>query len=182
MRIIGGRYKGLRVQVPKVGDIRPTTDRAREALLNILSHRFEIEGSRVLDLFGGSGIVSMEFVSRGATSAICIEKNNRVAKAIQNEVNRLKIDGVAVLPHDALAYIKKIEEPFDFIFADPPYALPIVSDLPNTILEANILKPKGIFILEHEANVLTPDKFLLERRYYGQSVFSIYSSSRSENL
>lgn len=175
MRIVGGTYKGLRVGMPKAGTIRPTTDRSREALFNILSHRFDIEGTRVLDLFGGSGIISMEFASRGAEEVICVEKNRKVALSIITELDRLGIEGVKVKTADALRFIRNSTDSYDFIFADPPYHLPVVAGLPDLIMKSKLLKSSGIFILEHESNVQPSDHMLLERRAYGQSVFSIYS-------
>jgi len=180
MRIVGGQYKGLRVQMPKAGTIRPTTDRAREGLFNILSHRYEIEGARVLDLFGGSGIVSMEFASRGAEKVICVEKDRRVSNAIIQELKRLNIPEVKIRTGDAKKFIERCDEKFDIVFADPPYHLPFVANLPETVLKSGILKPNGTFILEHEANVTPSQSNLTDKRNYGQSVFSFYSPGESE--
>jgi len=175
MRIVGGQYKGLRVQMPKAGTIRPTTDRAREGLFNILSHRYEIEGACVLDLFGGSGIVSMEFASRDAANVTCVEKDRRVCLAIMNELKRLNIPDVIVKTADALKFLERSKEQFDIVFADPPYHLPLVNTLPEVIGQSGILKANGIFILEHEANVVPSPANMIEQRSYGQSVFSFYS-------
>lgn len=175
MRIVGGQYKGLRVQMPKAVTIRPTTDRAREGLFNILSHRYVIEGANVLDLFGGSGIVSMEFASRHAANIACVEKDRRVSTAIMNELKRLNISDVIVKTAEALKFLERCNEQFDIIFADPPYHLPLVSSLSEKIRQAGILKENGIFILEHEANVVPSPTNMIEQRNYGQSVFSFYS-------
>lgn len=181
MRIIAGRYKGLTIPLPKGGDIRPTTDRAKEALFSILTNRYDFEAIGVLDLFAGSGNVSFEFASRGCPSVLSIEKNKRVAKQAQQFATDKGIDEVRFSSSDVFSYIKRCDTAFDIIFADPPYHLNNIVTLPEIIHENNLLKSGGILIVEHESKLQWENPFLIESRPYGQSVFSLFQFDVSLN-
>lgn len=174
MRIISGKYRGLIVPMPAHGNIRPTTDRAREALFNILSHSTDLSSCRVLDLFAGSGAVSVEFASRGAAEVVCVEKNPATFRDIHNFLKLKSIEEVRPIRADAIQYLKTTKEQFDLIFADPPYADSSVSALPQLILESDALRDGGIFILEHESKLIPEHPAKYETRNYGQSVFSFF--------
>ncbi len=174
MRIIAGQYKGLTIPLPKGGDIRPTTDRAKEALFSILIHRYDFTDISVLDLFAGSGNVGFEFASRGCPSVISVEKNKRVSKQAQTFANDKGISEVHFTSSDVFGYLKRCDTAFDIIFADPPYHLPTITSLPEIIQDRKLLKPGGLLIVEHESKLQWNNPFLVESRTYGQSVFSMF--------
>jgi len=176
MRIISGKYRGLQIPMPSKGQIRPTTDRSREALFNILVHRYDFEDIQVLDLFGGSGAVAIEFSSRGALNVDCVEMNARVVGSLKAFISKSNIDAVNVLQADAFKYINSSPKRYDLIFADPPYHLAKVPQIPALVIESPLLEPRGVFILEHEKGIQFPETAIpFEQRAYGQSVFSFFS-------
>ncbi|MCB9245782.1 MAG: 16S rRNA (guanine(966)-N(2))-methyltransferase RsmD [Flavobacteriales bacterium] len=175
MRIVSGKYKGLNIPLPPYGAIRPTTDRAREALFNILTHTEGIQMDRVLDLYAGSGAMSVEFASRGASSVICVEKNPRIFTSLRNFFRQKDIREITPIRDDVVHFLKMNTLAHDLVFADPPYADPTVSGLPDLVLGSQSLAEHGVFILEHESRLTLPDhpaKF--DTRTYGQSVFTFY--------
>lgn len=175
MRIVAGKYKGLQVPLPKVGDIRPTTDRAKESLFNILIHKLDLPSLKVLDLFCGSGNMSIEFASRGCLSVTGVELSSQVVKQVQNLITQREIENVEIVKADVFRFIVKSTEKYDIIFADPPYALAYIKDLPENIFEANLLSPDGLLIIEHASQLSWNHPSWLESRNYGQSVFSFFS-------
>lgn len=178
MRIIGGKYGGRVLRPPAGLPVRPTTDRAKEALFNILGLRFGIEGGEVLDLFAGTGNVSFEFASRGAASVTSVDQSHKAVVFINDTYKLLGYQGGHALKSDAFSYLRKCTGRFDFIFADPPYALPSLSELPGLVLARQLLKEDGIFILEHARQTTLPPEGLFDRREYGQSVFSFYRGKK----
>ena len=177
MRIIGGKFGGLVIQAPKGLPARPTTDRAREALFNILENRYDLESKRVLDLFAGTGGVGIEFYSRWASYIQWVETDRKSVAFIQSIAQKWDKENLKVKQTDVFKFIKSenIEEPFDFIFADPPYAINTYPELISNIKNNNYLKPGGLIILEHLSNKPMPSENKLETRVYGQSAFSFYS-------
>jgi 16S rRNA (guanine(966)-N(2))-methyltransferase RsmD len=171
MRITGGTLKGQMLKGGFAAHVRPTTDFVREALMNYLSHRHEIPGADVLDLFSGSGIMALEFLSRGAGSVISVDKdtkNIRYQQEIQKEKN---LTAWQVVRADVFKFLEGNEPAFDIIFADPPYDLPSLVRLPELALLR--LKPNGVFILEHSPGMVftTPPS---EIRKYGSSAIGIF--------
>lgn len=176
MRIIGGKYGGLRINPPaQMPYTRPTTDRAKEGLFNILENAITLEGAKTLDLFGGTGCISYELASRGATDLTIVEKDAKQAAFIQNTAKKLGISALRLLRMDVFKYIAHCNEKFDFIFAGPPYALQNIDDLPVLILNNGLLNEGGWFVLEH-----TPDHHyedlpgFYRKRNYGTTIFSIF--------
>ena len=164
--------------MPEPGKIpaRPTTDRARESLFNILTVRYSLEDAVVLDLFAGTGAVGAEFVSRGAAKLVAIEQDAKSAMFIKMLFKKLHFEGAEVIEADVFKIIQKLEkESFDFVFADPPYNLPQIVSLPTIIKESGLLKAGGLFVLEHGKNSVLPSENQIDQREYGQSVFSFYS-------
>jgi 16S rRNA (guanine(966)-N(2))-methyltransferase RsmD len=175
MRVIAGTLKGRHFEPPSGLGIRPTTDKAREALFNILMHRYELEGIKVLDLFAGSGGVSLEFISRGAEFVQIIEKNRKVVSYLFELFNKYNINNVHILQYDALQFIYETNDKFDLVFLDPPYSRSDKETIISKILNKDILINNGIIILEHPAlenykNV----EYFLETRIYGTSAFSFF--------
>ncbi|MBO7640153.1 MAG: RsmD family RNA methyltransferase [Bacteroidales bacterium] len=177
MRIIGGRLKGKFIDPPAGFKARPTTDFAREALFDILDNAYEFDDLKVLDLFGGTGAVSYEFISRGAGHVWTVEMNPVHASFISRMARQLGIaDQVTVVRHNVFEFLPLCQEKFDLVFADPPYALEGLETLPDKVLSLDILHPEGWFILEHgdEHSFTTHPHFLKERKY-GRVHFTFFS-------
>ncbi|MBQ9408469.1 MAG: 16S rRNA (guanine(966)-N(2))-methyltransferase RsmD, partial [Clostridia bacterium] len=154
MRIIGGEARGRRLVAPEGTDTRPTADKTRESLFNILMR--DVPEARVLDLFGGTGALALEAMSRGATSAVICDVSISALKAIQANVRSVMKDrsGVRVIKADYRAALKSLAgEAFDLIFLDPPYRLKEAYAISaQLILEHSLLAPGGILIAERSGD------------------------------
>jgi len=176
MRIISGLYGVRRIKPPQeMPHTRPTTDIAKEGLFNIIQNNLEISSLKTLDLFGGTGCISYELASRGATDLTIVEKDSVMHQFIRTTSESLGIKGLRLVKMDVFAFIESCSEQFDFIFAGPPYALGTIDELPRQIIAKKLLTPKGWFVLEH-----TPrndykkfDSYKTERQY-GTTIFSIF--------
>ncbi|MBQ5818612.1 MAG: RsmD family RNA methyltransferase [Bacteroides sp.] len=176
MRVISGIYKRRRFDVPHSFKARPTTDFAKENLFNVLSNQIDFEeGVYALDLFAGTGSISIELVSRGCEQVISVEKDRDHYAFICKIMKEVKTDRCIPIRGDVFKYIAGCREKFDFIFADPPYELPNLETLPDLIFEKELLKEGGIFVLEHgkKNNFEAHPKFV-ERRAYGSVNFSFF--------
>lgn len=175
MRIIGGTLKRRALKSPKGDQTRPTTDRVRESLFNILEARFDIEGSRVLDLFAGTGALGLEALSRGAAKASFVESQPTIVRVLKENVKAFGLQKQArVVGMDVFKWLKNTQhEAFDLIFADPPYDL---LELPSLIdFSATLLAPDGWFVLEHDArHNFDEHERLLQSRAYGRTLISIF--------
>lgn len=176
MRIITGKYGGRKINPPsKMPYTRPTTDVAKEGLFNIIENNISIEGLKTLDIFGGTGSISYELASRGASELTIIEKDPKMYEFIQKSIADLKIENCNVIKMDVFRFLETTNETYDFIFAGPPYALKNIDDLPVIIREKKLLKPKGWFILEHTpANNYEKYPLFKSARNYGTTIFSIF--------
>ena len=148
MRVISGIYKRRRFDVPHTFKARPTTDFAKENLFNVLSNYFDFEEDnvRALDLFAGTGSISIELVSRGCQQVISVEKDRDHYAFICKIMQEVKTDKCIPVRGDVFKYIKGGREQFDFIFADPPYELPGLETLPDLVFENNMLAEGGLFV------------------------------------
>ena len=179
MRIISGQYKGHRFSVRKNFPSRPTTDFAKENIFNVLGNYFDVEGIRVLDLFAGTGSISFEFASRGANVDL-IEKDFKSIAFIKKNIAALKITSINAMIGDVFRLVPKINSGYDIVFADPPYQLNNISDLPELIFENKLLNPSGWFILEHSGKyTFNAHKNFKELRKYGSVHFSIFTKENS---
>jgi 16S rRNA (guanine(966)-N(2))-methyltransferase RsmD len=175
MRIISGKFKGRRISAPSNITARPTTDFAKEGLFNILNNRIDFEGIDVLDLFAGTGGISIEFVSRDCKSVISIEQNDRHCAFIRKICTELKINNLSLLKTDVFKFVASCHTQFDMIFADPPYELENIEQIPNLIFGKNLLKPDGLFVLEHSAkNKFDNHPRFVDHRHYGNVNFSFF--------
>lgn len=186
MRIVSGKYGKRRFQLPANFKGRPTTDMAKEGLFNILSHRFDLEGLRVLDLFAGTGSIGFEFLSRGAAKVDAIEKDYHHVAFIKSVQKELGDSNYQIIKKDVLHFLKEITdagglaEKYDLIFADPPYHLRELPELPSRILGSNILAPKGLLIVEHPRDVsFEREEKFLEVRSYGSVHFSFFDQNNN---
>lgn len=176
MRIIGGTLKGRRFDPPPGLGIRPTTDRARESLFNILAHRFTIEDAAVLDAFAGSGAVTLEFLSRGAAHVTALEANRNTAAYFKQLLAEWGLANCRVMNTTAEKYLAETTDAYDYIFLDPPYALPQKFSLIDTILSRQLLRPDGQAVLEHPAHEQYDQHTgFTERRDYGLAAFSFFA-------
>ncbi|NDV57133.1 16S rRNA (guanine(966)-N(2))-methyltransferase RsmD [Bacteroides sp. 519] len=176
MRIIGGIYKRRRFDVPKTFKARPTTDFAKENLFNILNNNIDFdEEPTALDLFAGTGSISIELISRGCSRVVSVEKDSAHFSFINKVIRELKTDKCFPLRGDVFKFISGCKQQFDLIFADPPYDLPQLETIPNLIFENNLLKEGGIFVLEHgKHNHFEDHPNFLEKRVYGSVNFSFF--------
>jgi 16S rRNA (guanine(966)-N(2))-methyltransferase RsmD len=174
MRVIAGKHKGMVIPMPKKGTIRPTTDRSKEALFSIINSRYDLEECDVLDLFGGSGGVAFEFASRYTNSVVSVEMNRRVHKQCIEFARSKNIEDIQFICSDVFSFLKRNEKQFDIVFADPPYHLKNIKDIPDLVADKNVLKPSGVLIIEHHSTLQWDHASLIESRAYGQSVFSFF--------
>ena len=175
MRIIGGKLKGKTVFPPMGYKARPTTDYAREGLFNILNNEYEFEDLKVLDLFGGTGAVSFEFASRGASRVYTVEMARENAAFIRNEARRLGLDNVTAVHDNVFDFLPICHEKFDIVFADPPYALEGLETIPDKVFSQDILHPDCYFILEHgDEHSFKDHPCFVKERCYGRVHFSFF--------
>jgi 16S rRNA (guanine966-N2)-methyltransferase len=186
MRVVGGRFRGRPLAAPRSHDIRPTSDRLRESLFNILIHSYDLprEGTRVLDLFAGTGALGIEAISRGAATAMFVETGVEGRGLIRQNMEAFGLNGVArILRRDAtdLGPAGTIA-PFDLIFLDPPYGKGLGEKALASAAAGGWLKPGALCVLEERGAVevaLPPDFRLLDRRDTGDSqvVFASWPES-----
>lgn len=176
MRIISGILRGKQIRPPANFKARPTTDFAKESLFNILVHQYQVEEMSVLDLFSGTGSISYEFASRGARSVLAIEMSPLHFRFIQETARDLNLEQLSVIRADVFKYLKKPIEPFDIIFADPPYDHPRLAEIPGLVLSSAILNDGGVFILEHPGSYsFTANPRFQRQRKYGGVNLSFFS-------
>jgi 16S rRNA (guanine(966)-N(2))-methyltransferase RsmD len=176
MRVISGIYKKRRFEIPHTFKARPTTDFAKESLFNLLSNKMDFsEGLSALDLFSGTGSISIELVSRGCKKVISIEKDKAHHAFICKIMNDVKTENSFPIRGDVFKYINNTRETFDFIFADPPYDLPEMKTLPELIFKNSLLKKEGLLVLEHcKNNDFSLHDHFREKRVYGSVNFSFF--------
>ena len=182
MRVISGKYKRRTFEVPRTFKARPTTDFAKENLFNVLNNLIDFEECHnVLDLFAGTGSISLELVSRGCTRVVSVEREPSHHTFIYKVKEQLKEEGWLPLRADVFRYIEKCHDTFDLIFADPPYALSRLSELPDLILEKGMLAPDGLLILEHgKDNNFAHHPHFIQERIYGSVHFSFFGAQEQE--
>ena len=198
MRVVAGKYKGRHFDVPRSFKARPTTDFAKENLFNVLRSYvdFEEEAPQALDLFAGTGSITLELLSRGCAHVTAVELDPQHISFIRQFLRQLKAeDDVTLLRADVLRFLKKAPGSYDFIFADPPYALPQLEQLPNLVFndelrmmndenneqssiinrQSSILTPNGLFVLEHgKAQDFSQHPHFIGHRAYGSVNFSFF--------
>lgn len=177
MRIIRGKYGRRRFDVPTNITARPTTDFARENIFNVIENIVDIEGAVVVDLFAGTGAVSFEFLSRGASEVVSVEKAATQFNFIKKVAALLGDEGSRPVKTDVRRFVESQSDShkFDVVFADPPYDLPWFDDAAMSVLNSGMMKSGGTFILEHSAKHDYSDHpMFVEHRAYGSVNFSIF--------
>ncbi len=183
MRIITGKYKGRHFDIPKIFKARPTTDFAKENIFNVLSGYIDFEGAKALDLFSGTGSITLELLSRGCAQVISVELDRDHHRFIQQCLQKLDTNACLPLRGDVFRFIKTCKQPFDFIFADPPYALKELPTIPGMIFEKGLLKEDGVFVFEHgKDHDFSGDPHFVEHRSYGSVNFSIFRTTGKASL
>ena len=149
MRIIGGRLGGIRLNPPTNLPVRPTTDIAKEALFNILLNKLEFEELNCLDLFAGTGNISFELASRGVRHIDAIDLHFKCVQYIADTAKKMQLQQISPRKADVFKYIAACKNTYDLIFADPPYDIPKLPQLPRLIFESNLLNENGLLVIEH---------------------------------
>lgn len=174
MRIISGKFKSMRFHPPKNLPVRPTTDQAKESLFNILNNNFYFEDLDVLDLFSGTGSMSYEFLSHEVKSVISIDGNYNCVAYQKQQKRELKVDNFTIFKNDVFRGLTKLSSKFDIIFADPPYDLKNILDIPEAIFKQDIMKEDAWLIVEHSKHTKFDHPRFVEHREYGGVNFSIF--------
>ena len=175
MRIITGTYKGRHFDIPRTFKARPTTDFAKENIFNVLTGYIDLDGATALDLFSGTGSITLELLSRGCSRVVSVEQDRDHHRFITDCLKKLGTNVCLPLRGDAFRFIKSCKQQFDFIFADPPYALKELPQIPHLIFDHNLLKEDGIFVFEHgKDNDFSQHPNFVEHRSYGSVNFSIF--------
>lgn len=176
MRVITGKYKGRHFDIPRTFKARPTTDFAKENLFNVLNSYIDWDAEPVaLDLFAGTGSITLELLSRGCSRVISIEKEPLHFKFIKSFIDKLQDLNAIPIKGDVFKYLSQCREKFDFIFADPPYVLTEISELPDMILERDLLREDGLLVVEHgKDHDFSQHPRFVEHRQYGSVNFSFF--------
>ncbi len=181
MRIIGGTLRGLRLNPPKNLPVRPTTDLAKEALFNILQNQIEFEGIKVLDLFCGTGNISLEFASREAEQVISVDRSIHCINYVKDTARQHHLEQIKTYKADVFKYLELESEKYNLIFADPPYDLNRIPEIPKMVFEKELLLPDGLLIVEHQSmQNLSNHPAFVEQRKYGHSSFSFFRAGAGE--
>ncbi|MBR5020104.1 MAG: 16S rRNA (guanine(966)-N(2))-methyltransferase RsmD [Oscillospiraceae bacterium] len=177
MRVITGKARGVQLKTPEGMLTRPTADRVKEALFSIIN--FDLPGAAVLDLFGGTGQLGIEALSRGANSAVFVDQREDACKIIRENLRRTKLESQGrVVRSDYLDYLRRSREKFDIILLDPPYAEVFLENALKCITEIDILKTDGIIVAERPVEKELPfefEGFTRSKDYkYGKTLLTIY--------
>ena len=175
MRIITGKYKGRHFDVPRTFKARPTTDFAKENIFNVINAYVDWEETTALDLFAGTGSISLELLSRGCQQVISVEKDRDHASFISQCMEKLGTDEHILIKGDVFRFLKSCHQKFDLIFADPPYALPELETIPDLIFQYDLLKEDGLLVFEHgKNNDFSTHPHFIEHRSYGSVNFTLF--------
>ena len=177
MRVITGKARGVQLKTPEGLQTRPTTDRVKEALFSII--QFDVPGTRVLDLFGGTGQLGIEAISRGAISAVFVDAGEKACALIKENLRRCRMEGEGrVVRSDYLEFLSRCREKFDLVFLDPPYAEVFLENALKKITEIDILQSGGIIIAERPLDKELPwvfPGFTRSKDYkYGKSLLTLF--------
>ena len=183
MRVITGSARGCRLKELEGMETRPTTDRVKEGLFNII--QFDIEGRKVLDLFAGTGQLGIECLSRGAASAVFVDRRTDAVKLIRENLKATRLsDKARVVSGDSMEFLKSLRESFDLIFLDPPYEAGLLEPAIAHIAKFDILSPHGIIVAEHPVEKAMPalaEPYRIQKTYrYGKIALTLYRRSANE--
>lgn len=175
MRIITGLYKGRHFDVPRSFKARPTTDFAKENIFNVVNGYMDLDGTVAIDLFAGTGSISLELLSRGCSHVVSVEADRDHAAFIRQCMTKIGTDDCLLIRGDVFRFMKSCKQQFDFIFADPPYALKQLPEIPSLIFQYGLLKDGGLLVFEHgKDNDFSAHEHFVEHRSYGSVNFSLF--------
>jgi 16S rRNA (guanine966-N2)-methyltransferase len=182
VRIIAGKFKSRALVAPKSDNTRPTTDRARESLFNVLNNLIDFEGVRVLDLFAGSGALAFESLSRGAKSATLVERDKKAIEAAKQNASALEVT-IAIEPIDVYKFLQSpFSQPYDLVLADAPYEdARAREELATLVVDNTWLKRGGICVIEHRTGdtvIVPPTAKTLRELKAGEASFTILERPR----
>ena len=179
MKVITGSARGRNLVSVEGLETRPTSQRTKESIFNII--QFDIEGRSVLDLFAGTGAVSIELLSRGCGSVTAVEKSNIQYNFIRKVAQELGEKNLTLIKGDVFKFVAACRTQFDFIFADPPYDLPRFGEIPGLVLNSGMLHPGSVFIIEHSRDYdFSSMPHFSSHRVYGSVNFSIFEIPEEE--
>lgn len=183
MRIITGKLKGRHFSIPKGLDVRPTTDRTKESIFNLIEARVYLEGTIILDLFAGSGNLGFEAISRGTKQVTAVEHDPDNVKAIEKTAEKFEIeDQMRVVCADVQQYLNGMAVPHHFIFCDPPYDYPFMDELIELVLTKNWLTEEGWLMLEHDKyKDFTDHPNCTFSKAYGRTIVSIFQKHPNDS-
>ena len=177
MRIITGQYKGRHFDVPRTFKARPTTDFAKENIFNVLNAYVDFDDALALDLFSGTGSISLELLSRGCKTVVSVEADRDHHAFIKQCLAKLGTDRCMAIRGDVFKFVKTCRQQFDFIFADPPYALKELASIPDLVMAKGLLADDGVLVFEHgKDHDFSSHPNFVEHRSYGSVNFSIFTS------
>lgn len=175
MRIITGKYKGRHFDIPRSFKARPTTDFAKENIFNVLTGYMDFEGATALDLFSGTGSITLELLSRGCSQVVSVEQDREHHRFISDCLKKLDTQACLPLRGDVFRFLKNCRQQFDLVFADPPYALKELPQVPELVFEHQLLKTDGLLVFEHGKDYdFSQHPHFVEHRVYGSVNFSIF--------
>jgi len=186
MRIIAGEFRGRLLESVRDLSVRPTTDRAKQTIFDILSTRVEFDGMEVLDLFAGSGSLGLEALSRGVRSVTFVDKARTSLAVLEKNVASLGCESRCAVYHaDVFWYLKNMRRSYDLVFTDPPYKLEEIGSLPNAIYDSGILRDGSYVVMEHSRNSaidLDEQKYEILRKPFGQTTVLILKAKHRVSL
>ena len=184
MRIIAGQRRGRNLVTVRDLSVRPTTDRAKQTIFDILSNRLDFEGIEVLDLFAGSGSLGLEAMSRGARQVTFVDKSPQSLQVLEANVKMLGCaDQCTSYAADVFWYLKNARRAFDLVFVDPPYRLERIVDLPAELFASEVLREGTYVVMEHsKESPVQPSEAMFEitRKTFGQTIVLVLKARRKE--
>jgi 16S rRNA (guanine966-N2)-methyltransferase len=180
MRIIAGDFRGRLLETVQDLSVRPTTDRAKQTIFDILTNRIVFDDLEVLDLFAGSGSLGLEAISRGVKNVTFIEKSRKPLEVLQKNVASLGCESqCSVYQADVFWYLKNLKRSFDLIFVDPPYKLETIGQLPNAIYDSGAVRHGSYVVMEHSRESmigLDEQKYEILKKPFGQTTVLILTA------
>jgi 16S rRNA (guanine966-N2)-methyltransferase len=184
MRIIAGQYRGRSLTSTRDLSVRPTTDRAKQTIFDILSNRLDFDGIEVLDLFSGSGSLGLEAISRGARHSVFVDKSPQSLRVLETNIKALDCaDQCTTYPAEVFWFLKNTRRTFDLVFVDPPYRLERIEELPNALHKSAVVKEGTFIVMEHSkesAVQVSESMYEIIRKQFGQTTVLLLKTKSKE--
>lgn len=175
MRVITGIYKGRRFDIPRTFKARPTTDFAKESIFSVIGGYIDFDGAEALDLFSGTGGITLEMLSRGCRRVVSVEADREHHAFIKQCLAKIGATNGIALRGDVFRFLQSCHTKYDLIFADPPYDLPELPGIPQLILDRELLADGGLLVFEHgRHNDFSSHPRFVDHRSYGSVNFSLF--------